>query len=116
MASEPAIWNCKDVLEPFRWLSPRVVQVQRDLFEPEIREAWRDKVFAAMALCPQHRFVLSTAYPSIYRHYVQTIASDRSEYVTWRVSASFILDDLGLGYLATGEGPKWPLVNVELID
>ena len=116
MDSDPAIWNCKNMLEPFSWLIPRVAQVKQDLFEPEVREAWRDRVFATMALCPQHRFFVTTAYPRIYHDYVQTIANDRSEYVTWRVSASDVLNDLGLGHLATGEGPKWPLLNVEFIE
>ncbi|TPL71407.1 DUF5131 family protein [Mesorhizobium sp. B2-3-15] len=106
-------WSCDVLLEPFSWRGPKTVRVQPDLFEPEIRNAWRDKVFAAMALCPQHRFWLRTAYPQVYGQYIEQIAHDRLEWLAWRVSASQVLRELGREE-ATGDGPAWPLANVDV--
>lgn len=110
------VWNAKDLREPFYWLDGAIVQVVPDLFEPEVRGAVRDEVFAAMALCPHHRFQLRTAYPEQYHRYVDEIASDRDEYLAWRVAAAMTLRRLGRQDEATGEGPLWPLNNVELVD
>lgn len=69
-----------------------------------------------MALCPQHQFHLVTAYPERFHNYVRMIAEDRAEWLTWRVSASFVLRDLGRRDEAKGHGPIWPLKNVSLMD
>ncbi|TIV61369.1 DUF5131 family protein [Mesorhizobium sp.] len=111
-----AIWNARDLLEPFSWSHATVVQVVPDLFEPEIRGAARDEVFATMALCRHHRFQLRTAYPEQYRRYVDDIAGDRNEYLAWRVTAALTLRKLGRQDEAAGAGPRWPLINVELLD
>lgn len=97
-------WSCDILLEPFSWRDPKIVRVQPDLFEPEIRNAWRDKVFAAMALCPEHRFWLRTAYPQLYSQYIEQIAHDRLEWLAWRVSLSQVLRELGRQEEATGDG------------
>ncbi|CCV09568.1 hypothetical protein MESS2_p70002 [Mesorhizobium metallidurans STM 2683] len=107
-------WSCDVLLEPFSWKDPKTVRVQPDLFEPEIRNAWRDKVFAAMALCPEHRFWLRTAYPQLYSQYIEQIAHDRLEWLAWRVSVSQVLRELGRQEEATGDGPAWPLANVDV--
>ncbi|MER9080835.1 DUF5131 family protein [Mesorhizobium sp. M0895] len=113
---QTAVWSGKDLLEPFTWPHATVVQVVRDLFEPELRGAFRDEVFATMALCRHHRFQLRTAYPEQYRRYVNDIAGDRNEYLAWRVTAAMTLRKLGRQDEATGDGPRWPLDNVELLD
>jgi len=110
-----AVWDGKDVLEPFSWPQALVVLVTRDLFEPEVRGKFRDEVFASMALCPQHQFKLRTAHPREYRRYVDEIARDRGEYLAWRASAALILRRLDREGEATGPGPIWPLPNVALI-
>lgn len=116
MTDNPDIdWTCGDVLTPFFWENPRVVRVLPDLFEPETRETFRDRIFAAMAMCPQHRFFLRTAYPDAHRRYVDRISNDRSEYLAWRVSAAQLLRKLGRADEATGDGPEWPLPNVTVI-
>ena len=111
-----AVWNARDLLEPFSWSDATVVHVARDLFEPEIRGAVRDEVFATMALCRHHRFKLRTAYPEQYRRYVEEIAGSRDEYLAWRATAAMILRRLGRQDEAAGAGPQWPLINVELLD
>jgi protein gp37 len=41
-----------------------------DLFHPEVPDAWIDKVFAVMALCPRHTFQVLTKRPERMREYV----------------------------------------------
>ncbi|ELT46646.1 hypothetical protein D584_23723 [Brucella intermedia M86] len=88
--------------------------VVTDLFAAKDYHLHVDEPFAVMALCPQHRFRLKTAFPERYHTYVRTIADDRSEYMTWLMSASSILSELGRWREGTGDGPAWPLKNVEL--
>lgn len=114
--AEPTPWTCRDLLVPTRWSPGDVVRIVPDLFEPEIRESFRDKVFAAMALCPHLRFEVRTAYPRIFDSYVRKIADDEMEYKTWRLSVGDMLYELGRGHEATGPGPAWPLKNVDLVN
>ncbi|RWK18959.1 MAG: DUF5131 domain-containing protein [Mesorhizobium sp.] len=107
--------RCDILLEPFSRRDPKIVRVQPDLFEPEIRNAWRDKVFAAiMALCPEPRFWLRTAYPQLCSQYIERIAHDRLEWLAWWVSVSQVLLELGRQEEATDDGPAWPLANVDV--
>ncbi|MCB1466350.1 MAG: DUF5131 domain-containing protein [Rhizobiaceae bacterium] len=115
-ATKPILWSCGDILAPFRWSHGAVVRVEPDLFEPKVEDIFRDEVFATMALCPGLRFELQTAHPRVHQDYVRTIAEDRMEYLTWRVSAAAILRKLRRDHEATGPGPKWPLRNVVLAD
>ncbi len=115
-AARPIFWTCQKLLEPLRWAPGNVVRVVPDLFEPEIRTAFRDEVFAAMALCAHLRFLLQTKHPPIYHAYIRNIAEDEMEYKTWRVGVGMMLSELGRGHEATGPGPLWPLTNVDLAN
>lgn len=64
-----AVWTGKVVmapdnilLQPLRWKRPRKIFVNSmaDLFHKDVPDAWIDRVFAAMALCPQHTFQVLT--------------------------------------------------------
>lgn len=107
-------WSGKPLLAPFSWVAGQDVVVVTDLFEVEKDDLSLDESFAVMALCPQHRFRLRTAFPERYHNYVRTITEDHSEWLTWRMSASFVLSKLGRYREGTGHGPVWPLKNVEL--
>lgn len=50
------------LLLPRRWVKPRRVFVcsMTDLFEERVSDEWLDRVFAAMALAPQHQYQLLT--------------------------------------------------------
>ncbi len=52
--------------QPLRWAKPRLVFVNSmsDLFHWNVPDAFIDKVFAVMALCPQHDFQVLTKRPS----------------------------------------------------
>lgn len=48
--------------QPLRWKRPRMIFVcaHGDLFHEKVPDAWIDRVFAVMALCPQHTFQVLT--------------------------------------------------------
>lgn len=50
------------LLQPLKWKRPRMIFVcsMTDLFADFVPDAWIDKVFAVMALCPQHTFQVLT--------------------------------------------------------
>src|SRR6185312_14280881 len=58
--------------EPLRWKKPRRVFVNSmsDLFHEDVPDGFIDKVFAVMALCPQHTFQVLTKRPERMRHYM----------------------------------------------
>lgn len=65
--------------QPLRWRKPRMVFVcsMGDLFHEDVPFAFVDKVFAVMALCPQHAFQLLTKRPERMAEYIE----DRGECV-----------------------------------
>lgn len=65
--------QCHDdrVDQPLRWKKPRRVFVNSmsDLFHPDVSFEFIDRVFAIMALCPQHKFQILTKRPERMREY-----------------------------------------------
>jgi len=57
---------------PLRWKKPRRIFVNSmsDLFHEGVPDEWIDKVFAVMALCPQHSFQVLTKRPARMRAYL----------------------------------------------
>ena len=55
-------FNDKVLLDPIRWKRPRRIFVcaHGDLFHDSVPDAWIDRVFAVMALAPQHQFQVLT--------------------------------------------------------
>lgn len=60
---------------PLRWRKPRRIFVNSmsDLFHEALPDEAVDKVFAVMALCPQHTFQVLTKRPERMRDYVSAI-------------------------------------------
>ena len=58
--------------QPLRWTRPRMVFVcaHGDLFHENVPDEWIDRVFAVMALAPQHTFQVLTKRPERARAYV----------------------------------------------
>jgi protein gp37 len=58
--------------QPLRWKRPRRIFVNSlsDLFHPNVPFGFIDKVFAVMALCPQHTFQVLTKRPERQREYL----------------------------------------------
>jgi protein gp37 len=59
------------LLQPLRWKKPRHVFVcsMTDLFGRFVSDDWLDKIFAVMALCPQHTFQVLTKRSDRMREY-----------------------------------------------
>jgi protein gp37 len=63
------------LLEPLSWGKPRRVFVNSmsDLFHEDVPTRFIDRVFAVMALCPQHVFQILTKRPERMRQYVAQV-------------------------------------------
>jgi len=95
---------------PLHWRKPRRIGVcfMSDLFHKKVPDEFQDKVFAVMALTPQHTYVLLTKRPERMREYLRR--EDHAELV---YQAARHLRSLGW---PTGSYvvPSWPLPNVWL--
>lgn len=60
--------------QPLRWKKPRMIFVcaHGDLFHESVPDEWIDRVFAVMALCPQHTFQVLTKRSARMRVYMTT--------------------------------------------
>lgn len=60
------------LLAPLRWRRPRRIFVcsMTDLFGEWVPDAWIDRIFAVMALCPQHTFQVLTKRSARMRAYI----------------------------------------------
>jgi protein gp37 len=61
----------RDLTAPLCWRKTRMIFVRSmtDLFADFVPDEWIDKVFAVMALCPQHSFQVLTKRPARAREY-----------------------------------------------
>jgi protein gp37 len=90
--------------QPLRWRKPRRVFVNSmsDLFHPAVPDDFIDRVFAVMALCPQHTFQVLTKRPERMRAWF-----DGGEHL--RMTRCF----RNFQHYTKPVGP-WPLPNVWL--
>ena len=58
--------------QPLRWTKPRriFVNAHSDTFHENVPFGWVDKIFAVMALCPQHTFQVLTKRPERMAEYL----------------------------------------------
>ena len=99
----------KHLLDPLKWKEPRRIFVNSmsDLFHENVPDEWIDRIFAVMALCPQHIFQVLTKRPERMRKYLLGKSDKNHRAAVWMAMASF---DEGLGMPC----PEWPLPNVWL--
>ncbi|MEY5060623.1 MAG: hypothetical protein RIS45_544 [Planctomycetota bacterium] len=121
-------WNPVDDLDaPLRWRKPRRVFVNSmiDLFHEDVPDEFIDRVFAVMALAPQHTFQILTKRPGRMRRYL----TGDLHIQRWNVGEKFLRmsgaearrSDIRCaiterdveGYNRVG-GLHWPLPNVWL--
>ena len=90
--------------QPLRWAKPRMIFVAAhgDLFHESVPDAWLDRVFAVMALAPQHTFQVLTKRPDRMRAYMTS--EFRSASI--RGAACALSPGVKVPY------PSWPLPNV----
>ncbi|MFO1156649.1 MAG: phage Gp37/Gp68 family protein [Rhodospirillales bacterium] len=97
---------------PLRWRRPRRIFVcsTSDLFHERAADEAIDRVFAVMALCPQHTFLVLTKRPERMREYLEQIAGER-DMQRWGNAA---VDVTGSPCAAHIEDCDWPLPHVWL--
>lgn len=97
--------------QPIRWTRPRMIFVNSlsDMFHEDIPREFIDRVFATMALAPQHIFQVLTKRPERMRAYML-------EGKPWqRVSGrAFEINRYSGTAAALSKGEGWPLPNVWL--
>ncbi|MFG1465219.1 phage Gp37/Gp68 family protein [Xanthobacter sp. DSM 24535] len=128
-----AVWTGKIALapehiltQPLRWRRPRRIFVNSmsDLFHESVPDEWIDRVFAVMALCPQHTLQVLTKRSARMRRYCTDPTTPRRVY---ELACGMALDQrLQVVLIAPGiddsfapAGPRvylgaWPLPNVLL--
>lgn len=72
-------FNEKWLDQPLRWRKPRMIFVcaHGDLFHENVPDEWIDRVFAVMALSPQHMFQVLTKRPERAREYLGGMIGDK---------------------------------------
>lgn len=101
-------FNEQWLTQPLRWRRPRMIFVcaHGDLFHESVPDEWIDRVFAVMALAPQHTFQVLTKRADRMRAYIEDRGREfRTELI---VEHFFVLQespDLAI---------QWPLTNVWL--
>src|SRR5690606_34453266 len=108
------VWNGKVRLneawldQPLKWKRPRMIFVcaHGDLFHEDVPDEWIDRVFAVMALAPQHTFQVLTKRAERMRRYMEPHDQRRADSLGRKV--------LDLGYREPLELLHWPLPNVWL--
>lgn len=108
----------EDLLEqPLRWRKPRAIFVcsMSDLFHPKVPFEFIDKVFAVMALCPQHTFQILTKRPERMEEYLASRSHPEhgSDCLIHTDYVPVAMENMGEDYSFAAEMP-WPLPNVWL--
>jgi protein gp37 len=113
----------KHLLDPLKWKAPRRVFVNSmsDLFHENVTDEIRDRIFAVMALCPQHTFQVLTKRPERMLNYLtglSEVAAAWSRKIEKPFTASDVLN-LRWMHWRLNQGPAfpygpWPLPNVWL--
>jgi protein gp37 len=102
------------------------VNSMSDLFHPNVPDEWIDRIFAVMALCPQHTFQILTKRPERMLEYLSGLLRGRISFhmatmisrrwhkfpkmpdgFWWSSDESRVL-------VSGGVGENWPLPNVQL--
>ena len=111
------------LLSPLRWRRPKTVIIGEiiDLFHEDVPDDWIDKVFAVMALAPQHQFMVLTKRAKRMREYLShpTVSVNAGfnalgialENPTLRLGKDVILKGTDI---TPGALKLWPLPNVAL--
>lgn len=111
--------------KPLGWKKPRTIFVNSmgDLFHEQSRFEWLDQVFAIMALCPQHTFIVLTKRSDRMRLYITDATLERLADAVpsgaWQVSkheavARITGNPPAAAELCRAARPAWPLPNVWL--
>ena len=115
-------WDGKTALvesaltKPLHWKKPRMIFVcsMGDLFHESVPFEWIDKVFAVMALCPQHTFQVLTKRPARMLEYFEMLRTNDSCFICLQRQASRISKSHAPKLYNNAPVSNWPLPNVWL--
>lgn len=106
------------LLSPLKRRKPTTyfVNSMGDLFHEDVPDEWIDRVFAVMALCPQHTFQALTKRSARMRDYVSSVAAKWCivDGRTPCVRIDEAMDRLAPDHWCDRELKEWPLPNVWL--
>ncbi len=96
--------------QPLRWKKPRRIFVNSmsDLFHEAVPDEFIDRVFAVMALCPQHKFLVLTKRAERMAEYVARLGRSIKPLENIAREMGYTFNFQGIGLL------PWPLPNVQL--
>lgn len=99
--------------QPLRWTKPRMIFVcaHGDLFHNMVPDEWIDKVFAVMALCPQHTFQVLTKRPMRAAEYLLKM-DEKGRPTYWDTAG--VMAATGRWNTGPISAKNWPLPNVWL--
>lgn len=103
---------------PLHWKKPRQIFVcsMTDLFADFVKDEWIDRMFAVMALCPQHTFIVLTKRPERMREW--SLQEGGAFEHGCRIAAASYLEALECDHAkridARSRLAHWPLRNVWL--
>ena len=103
--------------QPLKWRKPRRVFVNSmsDLFHEDVADDWIDRVFAVMALAPQHVFQVLTKRPERMREYMAGIDDNDGGRIEGMRDALIEGNAQKIYADRTGEDPSmWLAVNLPL--
>jgi len=97
---------------PLRWKKPRRIFVNSmsDLFHEKVPDEWIDRIFAVMALAPQHTFQVLTKRPERMRAYLEQV-SDERDMQRWARWADIAKSPCAAGIF---DELDWPIANAHL--
>lgn len=121
-AKTGAVWtgklalNEKALIAPLKRKKPTTyfVNSMGDLFHENVPDDWIDRVFAVMALCPQHTFQVLTKRSGRMREYFANPILDELNFKHLGTRWAEQLRDLGFADFASKGGPPFPFPNVWL--
>jgi protein gp37 len=108
-------FNEQWLTQPLRWTKPRMIFVcaHGDLFHEDVPDEWIDRVFAVMALAPQHTFQVLTKRAARMRAYLSGVTCDGARRFNVAYAAGRLMED-GDNAHDTVVNASWPLPNVWL--
>lgn len=100
----------KILMQPLHWRTPKKVFMcsMTDLFGRFVKDEWLDKIFAMMALAPQHTFQILTKRPERMLTYMQRLAKNVSPLEQAARAKGYTFQFDGIPLL------PWPIPNIWL--
>lgn len=105
------------LLQPLRWRAPRVIfwNAHGDTFHDAVPDEWIDRMFAVMALTPQHKHLVLTKRPARMREYLTSpLVSERIGEMAFDIASTQFSRDYAEQVNLAGYLDRWPLQNVWL--